>query len=1849
MSDSLLHRELRAGTPAENAQCLQRALVIEANNNNPASLTSRLLHAVEEGAIPPTIFHIYIPLGRDPDIIRTSLQQGHSAYIRKSAIKYLGKLLRSEAEFLPTWNVLGGAPGIAALMRELSVVDVDFLCHVLGATSTAGAARAERQEKFSELLRLLCKLNSDAPDSDSEHDNVEHDPRPLREPYKRIVKACSTEVCMQWDREETWTPAEKQRFRMSHPEAYREKMLEAFFSSTTRTLDINTLEPLMKRNRRLAENVLARIVKLDAREWTLGSSEDFLSKLVLPLAMHLARRQGTARRQEQVWRLLVTCFEKWPKLSDTFKSGRHHITTSRSGGWHRSKVQKQPGLMFLAIRWWDKARSKDRVLADTVLTSMLSFIPKGTHIQLGEFTRFLDIVHISRRYELLRFLFRHQQAYGFSIDDAGDADKKKLKDCKLLFPAALFTKIPAEKALKLLGLLGGVYPDQSFLEAPKGSSHRGSRTILAMTADIGVPNPPGDVQILHCLLRSPDHLQVVDSAIKERMKKSTESRDSDARSFWAQSAVFLAIASGFLELYSRTLLWSRRFDKDQKAVGSLYRMEAVQTTEGLDLLGGIPRRQYLSTKPLAAVKRDIEAGNKIIIQLFDTAAAGLLEPSVPSTFWRLSFGTLPAAVVERRLQLVSELQSYHSLADDDVFDLVWQPTLDMLMETERFSLQEKHEKLDFRSQAGMLRFTNPVKHLEDHAWRFLDALAKARDELWQETRVRKRPAVAKLEAPWPKGLPVQYLFDHGNIASPYKLPYVVSRARAVVFSQPHSVLKPRPREKALLGVIEGLTDSYGVALEIYVNSHDDVDSTDCKTRVDRAWHYATGELTGDRMSKDEATLFWKSLVFESLLLEHAPHLLPPALVQPTPSFPPVDPNSTKLTAWTPEFMPKTTRSGDSVGRALEQTCLDVMLLQGATNSWGASMPPGETACQLPSKPPSVWDLKSYKKPLSVSARDALAAFALLSINSKSGFEDSLLTHHYPTAEDLRFPALILSDDFLERVDIGSVGELRRPRATGDVVHAVKLLGRLSLIAPPELLLRLSFSVFQQFKANPGASNVELKLAMKLIKLVSRGDRPSLAWPLIRDIVINGQNNSSWHRQLFNAGYFSLLSAEEARLFLHEMSRAVLERLKTQADRAQAVQVPTDTAETPLAPAIKITVVKMLAEALRGAKFIGEQDACSILFDLLKNARHIDIKVAALESLIDAFKAATADDKLRALILEALEAYAVPTAASLQERHVMAEEDWIAAETADGAEVPFVGKDDPAERPVLSLLLQKSGFARVPPVWKAKWATSLVVKTFELSVQNATRWIALFLGKNSLDTLNNTSLPAIPFQVGLMAWLLRDWTKYMPPYMLELSKAFIMANISPSPGLIAINQAIKENPNLVLSKSGERWLSLWANRSGAMSLTETLASSLFAVPLSDYEGSNDKPAGGLSVSRIQDLLMDIGKTIILSELDIGTLVNYISNPRERSRRVISTGRNKRWQENCIPLMQRIVDFIKSLRTDDWERNPDRFPSTLPDTFNIEIRMLPRFVSGDASGGPVSQEQIIQLANRIRHLIAELLRPGVPYHWGWGSLKGAVQGDQILPKKDYMRIACELGNVGHDKMKMPDYLALELANELVTRSADPENKDVVEGMVNMLLRWQVSADELVRNTALPSVNWKPVARPEVLYCADCNEPVKDCTCAWTHSRSTAIHQQRQAGINHRPGRTHCRLCGRLYTECECSDESEEESAGGPEAIHPMKKSCTGCSKPVSHRQCSDKEFAAVDDDRMYCRQCGRLVAACVCVSEHSMSANHRRPTCTRCGKPFTHCECSDEDSAQPCDDREYCKTCGRYIGDCTCVNK
>jgi len=77
---------------------------------------------------------------------------------------------------------------------------------------------------------------------------------------------------------------------------------------------------------------------------------------------------------------------------------------------------------------------------------------------------------------------------------------------------------------------------------------------------------------------------------------------------------------------------------------------------------------------------------------------------------------------------------------------------------------------------------------------FLDRMARARDELWEQYRKTMTPSVHDLKAPWPRGHPFQSLVPF-KVKGPGNIPYVESRVRNLECADPHVFLTPWSNDK----------------------------------------------------------------------------------------------------------------------------------------------------------------------------------------------------------------------------------------------------------------------------------------------------------------------------------------------------------------------------------------------------------------------------------------------------------------------------------------------------------------------------------------------------------------------------------------------------------------------------------------------------------------------------------------------------------------------------------------------------------------------------------------------------------------------------------------------------------------------------------------------------------------------------------------------------------------------------------------------------------------------------------------------------------------------------------------------
>ncbi|KAK1491342.1 hypothetical protein CCUS01_03127 [Colletotrichum cuscutae] len=797
---------------------------------------------------------------------------------------------------------------------------------------------------------------------------------------------------------------------------------------------------------------------------------------------------------------------------------------------------------------------------------------------------------------IISALLRHLPAFKFDIDDAIGNENISLEKIKGPWPANFFVTTLGRddrlSSLRLVQRLMAAFPDGRFLE----------------------------------------YSYVRDCSIFEH-EQDSDTVQGDALAL----EVFLL---------RKNLLWARRFNKDVFTVRGLYDEQALKTAEGLDLLSGIEIASHAG-KPDFDAAKSVRSANKIMMQLLETASMATREPSFQAYDWQTVI-ELPAAVVERRFQLVNEFQDARKLTDTEISEILWQPTVDFLVELETFLLHPNHQELNSLGSRGLgfPRDCLGAREKRSHVFKFVDGLAKARDELWRKHRPRRFPS---------------------NIDA---MPYVRERIEKVVFGAPEVLLQEPPKEKESQQTIGCFVDEYSFALKAYIDGGDMEESFQREERTRKAWRHAVDSLSGARMTKAEALRFWE----ERFNRANVP--LPADIKAEFPrrvelSIPEVG-NPETLTEWNP----------DSCHAEFEELGGDEVW---AACSWS------DTAQIPPKERPNFWDVSQFSQPLSGKILDAYFASLLLSLNTIHGSDCSVLKHPFPSQADVRYPALYLDQDFLETID----GAFFRDDQA-QIEHIIKS-------GPPALLVPVVQSILQNVAANEKSespTHAHIQLAMKLIKVLANSDQPSLAFPFIRDVVLNRPSDSAWHRELLTKGFFNAIPPKEAKKLLCMISIGIQEKLEEQQARYKKAKEEGGELAERSPPAVKVTTVKMVAKLLSNAPFLDVTSAVDILSGLLTKAQHVDIRVAIIQTLFDTLETETASPDVKNRILTVIEDLAVPLAASLDELHPMTEDDWTQAE-ADGALPEVANAKDRSVAPIRSLFYNLEMKLCNDPVSKAK--------------------------------------------------------------------------------------------------------------------------------------------------------------------------------------------------------------------------------------------------------------------------------------------------------------------------------------------------------------------------------------------------------------------------------------------------------------------------------------------------------------------------------------------------------------------
>ena len=852
-------------------------------------ITPQLLKAVEDGLLPPRVFATLLAVSKAPAIIREALKQNVSVLIRQNGIHQLAKNLRS-ANWRKTWDGVGGVDGILDVFSDLSVGEMKKICKIIGRLAV-GDELVEKRACVTELFQALHP--SFFPDSRYKT----ADTRPLENCYQSLLPSCSPEMFEQAivGNVRGMAHFENRPFLLQfHFEIVRQVQLQSLEGGYSKDILRSLLRhyPTTTSSERdfsasmdFSLTVLRRLVELD----TNNVDDDFvLTDLIRPLLVRAVRKHVSTAKLKEIVDLTTK-----------------YVTTHPAAG--KKITNDNSDIVHLVARCW----SRTPEIFEEQLRILCSCLVNNPAVRyIDSWQHFLREIPLPKRYSLLRIAIQETTGLDLHVDSdlkmvKGSLQPEMLQNLDKKQALSLFSRLRSMKGDE--GLVAQGYTSYYSTPAPTFNGHDGDPELCY----IALQNHNGNYA---------EAEKLAELYIEQRKKKSQSAPQPEQRGFHAKSVLWAAVASGSLDLLQAAIKWSKRFMRDPLVVKSLYNLP-IRTAR---LLSGVPEAMEILESP-SDLHRRVEKGNSVLADLFDIACSALQEPSFNCSDWSGVINSFYDVVTER-ISLSSKVKTMHEMPDDEVFRVLWEPTIQMLISIETKANQEGHERLRITEAEGILGYgtyeNRKRKSDEASTINFLDKLALARDTLWRDLRRQSHPAVTSLPIAFPRGLSIQALtapwtLDIQNLGT--SAPYLASRVQSSLFPDPSVALQAVPLDRESQNAIGGFVDNYRHALQLYAS--ESCDESERKRREQEVWDYAIGPLSKSRMDNEEAHLFWSR--------QNVDNWPPPGSAPDRPIWPviPEVEDPTEPTEWNPLSREHPDRPARKLG---ELTYIDLSLRATST-------------------------------------------------------------------------------------------------------------------------------------------------------------------------------------------------------------------------------------------------------------------------------------------------------------------------------------------------------------------------------------------------------------------------------------------------------------------------------------------------------------------------------------------------------------------------------------------------------------------------------------------------------------------------------------------------------------------------------------------------------------------------------------------------------------------------------------------------------------------------------------------------------------------------------------------------------
>ncbi|KXJ88394.1 hypothetical protein Micbo1qcDRAFT_235761 [Microdochium bolleyi] len=1581
MASHLDHAAIRSLTPAETAAHLHQ----RTEQLGWRTAWDSLLSQIRSGLLPSTLVHIFLAQCRDPEPVVEAMQQDWSALTRQTGIKHFGRWTRQDDSFVSVWAAVGDTAGLVQLLAAFSVSEVEQFCRALQRNCKDNGRQEARRRKLTRLYNsLISHPDASFPNPDR---------RPLSDFYHVLVPSCTSDVVL---RSTTKKTKPKRSTVKAHLPVFQQACLDSIFAVPVPSEQLSVWAYVLDIDIEFAFTVLEKLS--ESPPHLKHNAGCVVWTLFLPLAKRLARRKEHAPVQARLYDLLFKCITIEPSIANTIRDN----------------------LFTPAVRAWRDCRSHNDIM-DSRLARLISIAPAAHSRQ--PITVLLRQVHEQARFPLLRMIFQCNLDLQVDLDLGMKGTVQKMSDekTKQWWPHETFRLLPRLTALQLFeGVQSGSVPG-CFSE-----DHRyGSYVPEDPNSNDGDSTP--DMEYFKAGLYARADRQDTgegawrghtDRVIAERKTKAASAREATDREKWAQSAIKLSVATGSIDTFASTLQWARRFNKDPLVGHKLLSID----NEGTALLAGMPEwARFESIGGEAAVAERIIRGNEVVMHVLDTAAKLSHEPGFRSNKVA-NARVLPGDVFRERLARAESLISRKLVTDEWVIAHVWTPTVKMLIDAERFFLADGHQVLGHTHIEGLL--AQEVYCSSRHIQWFIDSLAKQRDELWREHRARHRPATTTLPAPWPRGLSVSALLPVGTddkTALLPDMPYFQGRLRAVVFASQASVMMAPPEDEEEKEAIGPFTDSYGYALRVWVGLSP---RSEREHRVAEAWAHATTALTGDRMSSSEAARFWAGHFVMAGISEKLLPTTPYEDLRITalpatgdPSFP---------AEWNPQPAPRPARD-------LPKTCLDCMLQAAGWMSiytWQAKPTMESTFSAATSRTlaaPTLWSDR-YLLLLPVAERDAFTVAALGLLNARYGAKSSRLLKPYPSENAVRIPAVYLDEEFLEKQNKDlTQGSLRRESILTVISH-------LSASIPNDLLVDLARSLFERMDKDEreGRQDPEVrKVAVSIVHRIAAGDHPVTACEFVRLVVLERQDDSSWHRQVLDRAFLKDLPAKDAKAFFKDLALAIQQKLQEQRSRfreQKAVVASETTPSTEAAnsgPVVKITTIKMIAQLLRWANFADRDFALEILTGLLRHSSHPDVVICIVEGLLQQ-KAESDDEIIKSKIVDIVAEHIVPLASSLDERNPLTEEAWCKLEAGEG-DIPELYSADKEELPPLLGLLaaatEHAADADDSSEERRIWLERVIIPVIHLSAANHVRWTRLFLQRNGFSAAVVDVLPAVPPRISTLLGPFEAYTEHMPADTTDTVMRLLGVISFPPTALRNVIRRIKADKELRGTGGAKHFLQTWCADAmgwGKFAYPEgirVLTTFLKTMGTSGVSRPREGQAG-LTLAGLQQFLIRLstaqirrGQQSLLERIDMHLTTTPATTSVEDAQEY-----RRRWERNIRPVLREQLAATEALEAhvakDPQDPGPRKANEDLPgcsQRYRLEIIL---HTHARHVGEDVDHAAVAACADALLAEVDVIIAAGHPHDDG-GALTRVLHAAQgVYHGRHAVMLALRLGAVDED---------------------------------------------------------------------------------------------------------------------------------------------------------------------------------------------------------------------------------------------